>query len=81
MAVLLERRFHQFHDALVTAVELSEQPHHARQFNQEMLNRTGREAQARTADIRVGEVFRLSPLLAKIALATVLIAPIGLFYA
>ena len=53
MAVLLERRFGQFHDSLVTAVELAEQPGHAEQFNQDMLAHTRQEAQSRTADVRV----------------------------
>ncbi len=80
MAVLLERRFGQFHDALVTAVEMDEHPDHAEQFNQEMLTLTRQEAAARTVDVRVREVFRLTPLIGKIALAAAVIAPIGLFY-
>ena len=80
MAVLLERRFQRFHDALVTSVEMAEEPDHARGFNQEMLARTTRHAQSQTADVRVGEVFRFSPLMTKIALALAVIAPIGLLY-
>ncbi len=81
MAVLLERRFGRFHDALVTAVEMDDRPDHAEQFNPEMLARTRQEAEARTVDVRVRQVFRLAPLIAKIALAAAVIAPIGLLYA
>ncbi len=81
MAVLLERRFGHFHDSLVTAVELSEQPGHAEHFNQAMLAHTRQEAQSQTADIRVGEVFRLSPLVTKMVIAVALLVPIGVFYA
>lgn len=80
MAVLLERRFRQFHDSLVTAVELAEQPGHATEFNQDMLARTRSEAQAGTADVRVRDVFRFSPLVAKTCLAVAVIASIGLFF-
>ncbi len=81
MAVLLERRFGDFHDSLVTAVELAEQPEHAEHFNPEMLAHTRREAQSQSAAIRVGEVFRLSPLVSKVTLAVALLLSIGAFYA
>ena len=69
MAVLLERRFRHFRDGLVTAVEMAEHPEHAREFNQEMLRRTSLQARAQSQGMRVGDVFRLSPLITKIALA------------
>lgn len=79
MAVLLERRFGQFHDSLVTAVELAEQPARAGAFNPDMLSHTRHEAEEGTADVRLRDVFRFSPLLAKGALATALVFSIGLF--
>ncbi len=81
MAILLERRFRRFRDGLVTTVELSQRPDHAREFSREMLRRTGREASAQARGVRVGEVLRLAPLLTKAALALAVLAPIGLLYA
>jgi hypothetical protein len=81
MAVLLERRFRQFHDGLVTAVELSERPDHAQEFNQDMLRRTRQQALAETQHVRIGDVFRLSPLVTKVVLALAAVVPIGVLYA
>jgi hypothetical protein len=81
MALLLERRFDRFHDGLVTSVELAENPEHASQFNPEMLEFTSNEARSHTRGVRVGEVFRLRPLLTKGILAFVAIGSIGLLYA
>ena len=81
MAVLLERRFRRFRDGLVTAVEMAEHPEHARDFNQEMLRRTSLQARAESQGVRVGDVFRLSPLITKIVLALAVVMPIGALYA
>jgi hypothetical protein len=81
MAVLVERRFERFHDALVTAVELAEQPEHARQFNPDMLARTRSLAESQAERIRVREIFRLGPLALRVALAAALVGSIGLLYA
>lgn len=80
MAVLLERRFGQFHDALVTSVEMSEQPDHAQQFNREMLSHTQREAQAQVGTVQVREVLRPAPLLTKVSLAVVFLLPFAFLY-
>ncbi|MGM0488680.1 MAG: hypothetical protein ACQESR_18225 [Planctomycetota bacterium] len=80
MAVLLERRFGQFHDSLVTAVELAERPGRAVEFNREMLSHTRHEAEAGAAHIRPRDVFRFSPLAAKVLLAGTVLLSIGLFF-
>ncbi|MFW6169251.1 MAG: hypothetical protein ACODAD_02095, partial [Planctomycetota bacterium] len=80
MAVLLERRFGQFHDSLVTAVELSEHPGRAVEFNQAMLSHTRDEAEAAAAHVRPRDVFRFSPLTAKVVLAGTVLLSIGLFF-
>ncbi len=80
IALLLERRFGALHDALVTVVELDEQPDHAQHFNQDMLERTRRDAEANAVHLRVREVFRLAPLMGKVVLAAATIIPIGLLY-
>ena len=81
MAVLLERRFPKFRDALVTAVELAEQPAHASHFNRDMLTRTRLQAEAQAGTVRVREVFRFGPLIWKSLAALALLGSIGLFYA
>jgi len=62
MAVLLERQFGQFHDSLLTVVEMSEHPEHAVEFNQEMLSHTGGEATARLDTVQPRKVFNFFPL-------------------
>lgn len=81
LAVLLERRFRQFRDGLVTIVEMAEHPEHAREFNRELLRRTDLQARAAAHGVRVGEVLRLRPLISKLALALAVLAPIGVLYA
>jgi hypothetical protein len=79
MALLLERRFRQFHDSLLTAVELSEQPEHAAEFNPDMLARVRREAAERAADVDLGDVLNARPLVRRISLAVALLAAIAVF--
>ncbi len=62
MAVLLERRFGDFHDSLVTSVELSEHPDHAAEFNPDMLAHTSHDAQSLVPRVRLGQVFNFTPL-------------------
>ncbi|MEX0677500.1 MAG: hypothetical protein WD063_10525 [Pirellulales bacterium] len=79
MALLLERKFGQFHDSLLTAVELSEQPDHATGFNADMLARVHGEALARAGGVDLGEVFNPGPLARRITLAVALAAAVGVF--
>ncbi len=79
MAVLLERRFGQFHDSLLTSVELSERPDHAAEFNSEMLARAHRQALAGADQVNLNEVFNGGPLARRVSLAVALIATVGLF--
>ena len=79
MAVLLERRFGEFNDSLVTTVEMSESPDHASEFSGDMLGTTDEEALAQIKDVSLGSVFRLAPLGWKLALAILLIGPIVIF--
>src|SRR4029079_12601514 len=72
LAVLLERRFGQFHDALITAVEMADAPAHARSCNADSLPRTHRHALARAEQIDLGEVFNAGPLARRISLALAL---------
>ncbi len=79
MAVLLERKFNQFQDSLLTTVELAETPDHATDFNAEMLLHTQEDALARAGGLRLSQVFDLRPLVRRIALATLLIASVLVF--
>lgn len=70
MALLLERRFSDFHDSLVTSVELADLPDHASPFSRELLGKTAEEARAGVGDVRYLRVFNTGPLLWKVLLAT-----------
>jgi hypothetical protein len=72
MALLLERRFGQFHDSLLTAVELAERPDHAAAFNAEMIGQTHRVAVANAAGIDLVDVFNTGPLVRRVTLAVAL---------
>ena len=80
MAVLLERRYREFEDSLVTAVELAEHPDHAEPFREEMLERTTDEALERLAHVRPGRVFNYRPLARSVFGAGVMVATILAFY-
>lgn len=73
MALLLERRFRQFDDSLLTAVELSQRREQLADLAREMLAHTYGEAAARSSAVRLGDVFDPRPLgraiIAAIALA------------
>ena len=79
MAVVLERRFGEFRDSLVTSVEMSERPDHAEEFNREMLSRTSDEALAHTGNVRLRDVFNFVPLFLSGTTAVVLIGSVALF--
>ncbi|HZZ30271.1 MAG TPA: hypothetical protein VFE46_19895 [Pirellulales bacterium] len=72
LAVVLERRFRDYRDSLLTTVELSEHAHHTAGFNTEMLNHTRQEAAWRSEAVRLGDAFRMSSLLRTLAVAAVL---------
>ncbi len=62
MAMLLERRFPQFRESLLTAVELSERRPSATECNPLMLERTCRLAAEPIREVRLEEVFNPRPL-------------------
>ncbi|MGD9723403.1 MAG: hypothetical protein AB7O59_18925 [Pirellulales bacterium] len=79
MALLLERRFGQFHDGLLTAVELAERPEHAAEFNPQMISHTRREALAQAGAIDVGQVLNTAPLVRRVTLALALVGSVAVF--
>ena len=54
-----ERRYQRFHDSLVTAVEMTEHPDHAEQFNPDMLAQSFQDAQAGADGVREPRGLRL----------------------
>src|SRR4029079_13784840 len=69
LALILERRFGDFNDSLVTAVEMAHVPDHASAFNRELLNRTTSQARAEAGGVRYREVFNNRSLASKITAA------------
>ena len=62
MALLLERKFTGFQDALVTSVEMAEVPDHASSFNRELLAKTSKEAFAAADEVRYRRVMNYGRL-------------------
>ncbi len=81
MALVLERRFRDYHDSLLTTVELGRRPAHAATFNQEMLSYTRGQALAKSEAVRLADVFRIGPLLRTIAAASALLISVVAFSA
>ena len=79
MALLIERRFGQFRDSLLTSVELAEQADHAKIYNAAMLEHTRHAALARTGDVKIGDVFKTGPLVRRLTMAMVLVASVAAF--
>jgi hypothetical protein len=69
LALVLERRYEDFDDSLVTAVEMAEIPGHASGFSRELLAKTAQEARARAGDVRYTRVFNAGSLSWKVFLA------------
>jgi hypothetical protein len=79
MAVLLERRFGEFGDSLLTTVELSQQPDHASDFHPEMLARAHRQALRGAEQVNLTKVFNTTPLARRVTLAIALLAAVAVF--
>jgi hypothetical protein len=80
LALLLERRFGEFDDSLVTSVEMAEVPNHASAFSRELLSRTSDEARLLADQVQYLRVFNISSLIQKCLLATVVFASLVAFY-
>ena len=78
MALLLERRFHEFHDSLITSVELTDG---ASRAQQQMLSETESEALQQLRGLRLGSLFNPRPLFFGLSAATLLCGSIAAFYA
>ncbi len=77
MAMVLERRFPEFNDSLLTTVVLGDRPEAETGFNRAMLADTSRRAEQHVAAAEVGEVFDSMPLVRKFVIALGLAAVVG----
>ena len=77
LALVLERRFPELNDRLVTAVELAEATKTDNELTRAMLNRTVDDVVAATQKLDVSRVFDKKPIRRAIVLAALLIASIG----
>ncbi len=81
LALLIERRFPVFRDALVTAVELRGETDHAEPYDAALLDRTAAQARAGTEQVHLRQIFRLAPLVRSLLGAAAMLATLALFYA
>jgi hypothetical protein len=79
MAMLLERRFTDFNDTLMTSVELSQRKPEESEFNPEMFARTSLLARELLPQVRFGQIFNLGRLAFLIFLAIALISSFVVF--
>lgn len=79
MAMLLERRYGQFDDGLITSVEMVQRPDHAELFNPEMLRHTQALAEQQSGQVQLASVFNPGPLLRSAFLAVVLVVSVVAF--
>lgn len=81
LALLLERRFTELQDALVTTVTLSSRPKESTEdaFSSEMLSETSQLALASIDSINVNDVFNTRLLLKRLLIAAVVILSVVLF--
>jgi len=79
MATVLERRFGQFDDSLLTAVVLTDGRHDVSRLSPEMLWRTCREAEQRIGGVRLRDVFNPVPRNRSLAAAGLLAAGVVAF--
>jgi hypothetical protein len=77
MAILLERRYRQFRDSLITSVELSDRDANADKYSLTMLAETEEDALQNLSRVRLGSIFDARPLLFSLVGAILLVATIG----
>lgn len=81
LALLLERQHRDFHDSLVTTVELNDRDEDRDPLTQDMLAATGRHAVDELQTARLANVFNYQPLLRNVGLALLLVGAIAAAYA
>ena len=82
LALLLERRFPELNDSLITAVEFEDEDlSNQTPLTNHMLERTIKEATHKGGSLNVSSVFDYAPLRKAVLFATVLVVSIGAFWA
>ncbi|HEX5470383.1 MAG TPA: hypothetical protein VFW73_00770 [Lacipirellulaceae bacterium] len=78
-SVLLERRFPELKDHLITAVDVASSPERAGTFHADLVAQTNAAANAAIAGVAVGEVFNRRPLVRSVLAAAALVVSIVVF--
>lgn len=73
LALVIERRYRDFRDSLVTVVELAEEPEHASEFHPDMLSNTRRDATRHATEVELRAIFNAAPLARRVTLAAALV--------
>ena len=82
LALILERKYPQFDDRLITTVELAEDRSRVRTpLSESMLDKTALELRGMLSAVRLGDVFNLGPLVRAVTIAVLLLLSIGTFAA
>jgi len=79
VAVLLERRFPNLQDHLITAVDVAAAPARATTFHPQLVAETRQAADVAVAGVRVTQLFNRGPLLRAVATAAALVISIAVF--
>jgi hypothetical protein len=80
LALLLERKFTQFDDSLLTSVELTGAKPADAGFDEQMLVFTEQEALGKTSSVRYAEVFNYRPIIRNVIVAVGLGISLALFF-
>ncbi len=78
-ALLLERRFPQLQDHLITAVDVSRSSQAAADYHPQLIAATTQAADRAIANVRVPELFNRGPLLRAVVAAALLVVSIAVF--
>jgi hypothetical protein len=79
MALLLERKYRDFKDSLITSVELTERPQHAEAYHPLMLQHTQADAALMLKNVTVDDLINRGPLANKVLLTLFGIGSVVLF--
>ncbi|MFO0904118.1 MAG: hypothetical protein U0939_14035 [Pirellulales bacterium] len=79
MAVLLERRYREFGDSLLTTVELAEVRATEVGFNDQMFQQTAQQATGRIPKVQIGGLFNWRPLAWRLLAGTTLVLSLVVF--
>jgi hypothetical protein len=76
-AVIVERRFPQLQDHLITAVDVAGTPSRAATYHPQLVSETTAAAEQAVADVRVAQVFNRGPLVRAVGMAAALVISIA----